>query len=1079
MIQARYFSPSVNLVRDATSNLDYIPTPNAKRVYQQILDNYALGTRSFNIIGSYGTGKSAFLLAVESTLSKKASFFDSPNGHFPGIDNFEFINVVGSYTSITEAFFTLFRVKGEKQFWSQLNRQHQQALDNNTCLVIVVDELGKYLEYAAQTNPEKELYFVQELAEYVNDPTKNILFLTTLHQNFFTYSAGLTRKQQVEWEKVKGRLKELTFNEPVDQLLELAANHIGVPQGDIPTTENISSLVDAINRSNAYPLRTKLTSEFAQQILPLDILSASILVQALQRYGQNERSLFTFLNSDEYLGLRQYDTSKNPYYNISCVFDYLSYNYSSLLTTVHNPHYTGWGKIRKAIERTESTVAGGVDSETIIQAISLVKTIGLIDIFAPDGARIDDEFLDQYASLALNIPDARPIVEELKKHKIIKYASFRSKYRLFEGTDLDIEHALVEAAGSVSAVDDVVGSLKNYFEFPYMMAKAVSYKSGTPRFFEFRLTEEPITESPEGITDGFVNLVFGGSPDDEEFFAHSAENVQTLYGWYRNANQIRELILEIGKIDYVRDHNQDDDAAVAELKELKQVQEKALNEAVMDSLYADNGSVQWIWNGQVRKARSATEFNSLLSAICKYAYSQTPIYRSELVNRHSLSSAIATARRYFIQALVDNWDQEDIGFPKDKFPAQKSIYLTLLKRTGIHRKVDGLYSLEAPVDESFLPLWEQCEQFVAETAHAPKLLSDLVELLLERPFKLKQGFVDFWLPTFLFAKREDFALYHDGRFIPSLSVDTFDLIRKDPSQFKLKAFNVEGVKQQFFNRCRELLLQKSGEQITTTSFIDTIRPLIVFYNGLSSYAKNTTRLDSVTIRLREAISKSVDPEKTFFEDFPNALGFKNIDQDDISDEEIEQYVTQLKESVYELQTCYDNLIDRVEAQIREVLGDSDHEFPLYRDVISQRFAELRTHLLLPRQKALYARLTSAIDDREAWLNSVAQAVLKKPMQSMRDEDELILYDKFRAAIQELDNLCELAQTEDDESSSAVRVEITTTASGSRSHVQRKLSKRREDEAETLYMRLSKQLDIDPAIRMSVLLRLLQETIDDE
>ncbi len=41
------------------------------------------------------------------------------------------------------------------------------------------------LEHAAKNNPERELYFMQKLAEFVNVPSRNILlFLTTLHQNF-------------------------------------------------------------------------------------------------------------------------------------------------------------------------------------------------------------------------------------------------------------------------------------------------------------------------------------------------------------------------------------------------------------------------------------------------------------------------------------------------------------------------------------------------------------------------------------------------------------------------------------------------------------------------------------------------------------------------------------------------------------------------------------------------------------------------------------------------------------------------------------------------------------------------------
>ena len=61
----------------------------------------------------------------------------------------------------------------------------------------------------------------------------NILFITTLHQGFNDYAHGLNKTQRNEWDKVKGRLKEITFNEPVEQLLLLAAERISSRQGKI------------------------------------------------------------------------------------------------------------------------------------------------------------------------------------------------------------------------------------------------------------------------------------------------------------------------------------------------------------------------------------------------------------------------------------------------------------------------------------------------------------------------------------------------------------------------------------------------------------------------------------------------------------------------------------------------------------------------------------------------------------------------------------------------------------------------------------------------------------------------------
>jgi hypothetical protein len=43
----------------------------------------------------------------------------------------------------------------------------------------------------------------------------------------------------------------------------------------------------------------------------------------LQRYGQNERSLFTFLEANENHSITDFDINKHPIFNLCDVFNYL------------------------------------------------------------------------------------------------------------------------------------------------------------------------------------------------------------------------------------------------------------------------------------------------------------------------------------------------------------------------------------------------------------------------------------------------------------------------------------------------------------------------------------------------------------------------------------------------------------------------------------------------------------------------------------------------------------------------------------------------------------------------------------
>lgn len=210
------FNPSVNIERDFGKDINFIPTSNAENVVKQIDEDFQQGVHSFSIIGSYGSGKSSFLWAFQDQLFSHNKHFKSAIS-LNGKNNYDVISFVGKYSPIEEALQK--RTNKKKNLLEIIESQYQKSEKRKNGLIIIIDEFGKHLEYAAKHNLERELYKVQELAEFINHPDRNILLLISLHQGFDTYSRELSHSQRYEWEKVRGRLKEITFNEPVEQLL--------------------------------------------------------------------------------------------------------------------------------------------------------------------------------------------------------------------------------------------------------------------------------------------------------------------------------------------------------------------------------------------------------------------------------------------------------------------------------------------------------------------------------------------------------------------------------------------------------------------------------------------------------------------------------------------------------------------------------------------------------------------------------------------------------------------------------------------------------------------------------------------
>lgn len=1070
---ANKFTTSTNIIRDTDRELKYIPTPNAIRISNQISNDFKKGIRSFNIIGSYGTGKSSFLWALEQTLKSNKLYFGLNLLSNPKID---FIKIVGEYKSLKDSFIDLLEINNDKNIteniFSEIYNRYYDLGENNPLLFIVIDEFGKFLEYASHNEPEKELYFIQQLAEFVNNSDNNIILLTTVHQNFDAYAIHLESSQRQEWTKVKGRFKEITFNEPVEQLLFLASEHIEEKQSTRKKEKTIKELVDLLTVSQVFNINEDYINGIAKKLYPLDPISSYVLTLSLQKYGQNERSLFSFLESTDHTGLYQHSILKDGFYSIAEVYDFLIYNYFSILNSRYNPDFSAWKAIKTSLEKVEVLF-----DKNLSEYQKLVKTIGLLSINVQAGSYINRDFLTKYSEKSLGIKDAEKLIEDLEIKKIILYRNYNNRYILFEGTDLDIPTALYEAGNKIDDITDVVTLLNKNYSLPPVLAKRAMFETGTPRLFEYKISSQPISIKPEGDVDGFINLIFNEKNILEDIKKISVENEEAiLYCYYLNSKEIKDLLFEIEKTRKVIEENPDDKVAVTELKNIIVHQRNLLNHKILNSFFGSKSPVTWVFNGEEKELKSQKEFNSFLSEICKTVYHKTPYFNNELVNKHKISTSIHTAKRRYFNALANDWDMPQLGFDTDKFPPEKTIYLSLLENNGIKLCDDNSSNLIEPHNENgFYNLWEASVEFLNSAKISKRSVLEFVEILSNKPFKLKQGFIDFWIPTFLFIKRDEYALFNEGIYTPVINEDILERISKLPEDFEVKAFALDGVKLDIFNSYRKFLnidLNKNGNAQT---FIETIKPFLVFYRGLPDYSKQTNRLSKESISIRNAIANSKDPEQSFFEDFPTALGYSvaKIQRDRA---ELQHFIVQLQDSIKEIRNCFDELVNRFESFLQDKYFDKPIVFEEYKIKFQKRYTNLHRHLLLNSQKSFVQRIDSQIEDKKAWLSSLAQSLTGKSLEKFKDEDELLLYDKFTNMILDLDSLNRISKSKFDEKKEiALDIQINSFEGGMTNKVIR-LPKGKSKEVENLEGKIKGLLSKDKSIDLAAITTVLKDLL---
>ncbi len=1069
------FSLSANIENGFAKGTQYIVTPNAQKAIHCIVNDFRSGIHSFTIIGSYGTGKSSFLLALESDMQKSEKrniLFDAKV--LSDAKGFEIKNIVGDYTEMSTLLAKSLNVEGDSSsILDSLKAYYEQCQKKKQFLVIVVDEFGKVLEHAAKKNPEKELYFLQKFAEFVNVPTRKIMLLTTLHQNFSAYAKELTEEQANEWTKVKGRFKEITFVEPVEQLLYLASAqlHKDKKSDEPKMVESLYELAKSTNYvSNDFALET------AQQLYPLDLFSAYTITTAIQRYGQNERSLFTFLAARGVNSISEFEPKDNLTYNIPKVYDYILYNFYSYLKDA-NADSMSWSTIQVSIERVEGQDWNS--KEEMLNAINLVKTIGLLNLFGTAGFKLTEEHLANYAQWAMNLPKADVIIKKLIAKKIIKFAIYKERLMLFEGTDVDLEAEIREAGLMVSRPVAFVDELNVFFNKRISPVKAHFYQKGTPRYFDYMIREEPLDVVPTGDTDGYIELIFSTHKNAlKEIKELSAEWENALiFAYFTNTEDIIDHLHNIKKYMYLLERviDKNDRVAVGEIQKLKEYEETLLNKAISDNLFAYKNRVVWIYNGKEQKVKSHRDFNQLLSTVCNEVYHKTPVMNNELFNRHKLSGTISSARKSYLTYLTEHYGEENLGFPADKFPPEKTIYASLLQNTGLHQKGDFQ---DAPTEEGFMPLWEACEDFLKSTENKARKISELIKILSAQPYKIKQGFLEYWIPTYLFIKRQDFALYDasKGAFMPNVNMEFFDLLQKHPGDFEVKKFAVDGVKLDFFNQYRRFVNLGDEFSITNSSFIETIKPFLSFYVRLDEYTKNTRKFDhESTMKFRDVLAKAKDPEKAFFEDLPEALGF---DQTKMKQEVfIKEYGHIVQRAIRELRSCYTNLIDRIEARLVDEFGLQSYEYSEYIQEIRERLAHVKSYLLTDKQREFYHHVMTEYDNRKLWYQSICYTILEQRLDALHDEQEDKLVDDLVYLFRECEKYSDISKNiGESEKNNAYSFDLVTNRGTSVRTQTYVLAEKDKSKAASLEKKLSALLSGDNNIDVCTLLSILDKKL---
>ncbi|MCO6433069.1 hypothetical protein [Nitrosomonas nitrosa] len=1032
---------SINLERDSDSNnvYPYIPTSRAIQTLARIAEtiNKNETPRSWALIGPYGSGKSAFglfldqLLSEPGTASSKharevlrnadlnlAQKFDKTLNNTRG---YCCINLTGSPESLgkrlikaTLAGARIFLgsrrgpvpnvVKGleallQSEFITtsdiiehiaELQRSVHRA--GGAGILIIIDELGKFLEFDARHNNTSDIFLLQAIAESAHKPNPIPLhFIVLLHQAFDQHFKGLGEQLKNEWKKVQGRFESVAFLESTEQILRilsatLTSNFMDEVNAD--KTAECNRIVTSLVEANALPagMNATIANDLFSKCYPLHPLTALLLPTLCQKVAQNERTLFTYLGSQEPHGFNEtlsnleiIQNRELPWIMPWDIYEYFILNQPGL-TTDHATHRR-WAEVVTALERL---------GDATTQEIQLLKTIGLFNIVgAQGGLKASKEIIslcgkgDEHAF--------KHALESLQKKSIITYRKYSGEYRVWQGSDFDLEASVQEQKNQMANIQ-LAELLNDRKPLQPVVARRYSIETGTLRYFkpifidrlnlgQLKLTSEPI-----------MYLCLSETGEDKVIFQQHLSNLGhslVVGAIIDSATTMRELLLEVIALQKIQRSSPElasDPIAQRELKDRLSAAIRNERQAISRVLEEPNRSA-WYWNAKYHQLDNKRELQELLSSILKSNYTKTPYLHNELINREKPSASAMAGRKKLLLAMLENEGAEDLGI--EKFPPEKAIYRSILRSTGLHTQTDQGWRFVAPrsndaAEGDVQLLWQVIEDFLNRTEQVPLTVAQFYDELMNPPYGIKAGV----LPVFFLAAcliyKDEIAIYENGYYSPFLTQELLEKILKSPELFSIQRFRIDHLRNQLFKKYAQAITLDEPE---TVNMMAVVKPLSRFMVNLPDYTKRTKRVSEKAQKVREHFFSAKSPTKLLFQDLPIACGFEPINSGTTA-EFLDEFSKELKTVFAEFRVAYHKLLAEFQSLLKRTFCENEKtSLSELRERLRGRYGLLQTYTIDTHGlKAFLGRLADPYGDDGHWLNSLATFIARKPPEKWIDED---------------------------------------------------------------------------------------------
>ena len=845
-----------------------------------------------------------------------------------------------------------------------------RCLAEDAPLLLIIDEFGKNLE-AIGDGSDADPYLLQQLAEAGQGAGLPIFALTLQHLSFEDYLVGIDGPRRREWAKVQGRFEDVAYIESAAQTRALIGTVFDIDDDLQPRIRRWAET--HAKEMRALGVADLATAATVEACYPLHPLAALVLPELCSRYGQHERTLFSFLTGADSATAASFlsatslpDQGVLPSLGLDAVYNYFVAGGAGVVG-----YSQRWSEIATRLRDAH----GLTENQT-----KLAKSIAILNLVSAGGAaRASAQVLD----IALN--GAATALTSLQDAGIVTYRDFADEFRIWHGTDVDIR-GLIKAAHAKVQRQPLVEILAAIHKPEPVVAARHSAEHDILRVFARRYVDgtEPVAPlDPFSPYDGEVLLTV--APDAMPALAQAGENAKPVVAAIPDdLALLNDAAREVAAVADVLDHDsvKDDWVARREIGERLAQAEAALGHAIEATFNAK--VCRWVLLGPKGPIKlPAGRGSAALSAAADQAYSATPTVGNEMLNRTVVTSQGAKARRMLLEAMIEFGDQIDLGL--EGHGPEVAMHRAFLKETGMHGRDqrNEVMVFRSPTDKKLRPAWDLLESEFNRARTRRINLADIYAALLSPPIGMKAGVIPVFVTVGLLASSNEVAIYEHGTFRPLLTDDLSERMVRNPKHFDIKHFaNTSGARRQVIDALASRLeVRPRFRKHRVSNVLAVVGELVSQVRQLDNYTRRTRNLSDAAVAFREVLSTAVEPDELLFAAIPEALGYHPVPAETKTYSKANEYADAVAGALEELTGSYQRLVDEMLEELFAVSGETS------RFTIAEQAAALDGEVLDPTVRAFVLALANdGIDSDIDWIQTIATVVAKKAPAEWTDAD---------------------------------------------------------------------------------------------